>query len=126
MNPDPMVLETKIITVIPQLYMAGNEGFEPPDRSSRPTVFKTAALNLSANFPYGSDGRTRTYEHQGISLELLPTELHHYINELRGFLLSTSYPLVLPMRPLLFPYPQSERRRMRYLAWCGIRDSNPD
>ena len=84
MNPDPMVLETKIITVIPQLYMAGNEGFEPPDRSSRPTVFKTAALNLSANFPYGSDGRTRTYDRQGISLELLPAELHHYINELNG------------------------------------------
>ena len=79
MNPDPMVLETKIITVIPQPYMAGNEGFEPTDRSSRSTVFKTAALNHSANSPYGSGGRTRTYDRQGISLELLPTELHHYI-----------------------------------------------
>ena len=119
-------LESEGLPINLTLYMAGSEEFESPDRSSRSTVFKTAALNHSANSPCGSDGRTRTYDRQGISLELLPAELHHYINELRGFLLSTSYPLVLPMRPLLFPYPQSERRRMRYLAWCGIRDSNPD
>ena len=106
--------------------MAEVVGFEPTNRLSRFLVFKTSAINLSATPPYGSDGRTRTYDRQGISLELLPTELHHYINELRGFLLSTSYPLVLPMRPLLLPYSQSEGRRMRYLAWCGIRDLNPD
>lgn len=48
---DPRLRRSMLYSTELKAHMAGSVGFEPTDGSAPPTVFKTASLNRSDNFP---------------------------------------------------------------------------
>ena len=50
LEPTLTVLETAVLPITPNPYMAAGVGFEPTGLL-HPSVFKTAAINHSANLP---------------------------------------------------------------------------